>query len=105
MWLVHLVPLFGMAVNFLITDIIFLRKHLKQLVIFAFFYLGINYYATMKRGMPVYHFMRWETPFDFLIALFIVFCAVILFSAYVSLSECLKNRTIKRIIVVKEKAN
>jgi hypothetical protein len=37
--------------------------------------------------------MRWETPTDVAIALFMLACCVLLFNGYVSISELVKKRS------------
>lgn len=72
----HCLPLLGMILNFLVTDIVFARKHVKPLLQLSFVYQLVNMLATFSRGRPLYHFLQWTDLKSYF------FCAIIYFTVW-----------------------
>ena len=92
MWTLHLVPWISTLANFFITDIIFLRRHRRQIFWIGFTYVISNLITTKMRGKPAYTFMTWSDPLSYMIAFSLVVIAVLVFNLFVLFSEILKGR-------------
>ena len=94
MWNTHTLPLVSIIMNFLVTDIVFVRHHQKQVCVIGVTYILINFYVTKSTGQPVYHFMTWETPVSIFIAAGIIGGGVLFYNILVTLSEKIKGKTV-----------
>ena len=90
---VHSVPMISIALNCLLTDVVFVRNHGKYLVYIGVSYLAINFVATKMRGSPIYFFLPWNDGSSVVVATAIVGGALWIFSTIVWLTEFLKGRT------------
>lgn len=93
MYIIHFIPLVTSILNFLLTDILFLKSHAYYLVYVAVGYSMINFAATKAKGEPIYFFLTWE-DYDSVLIVFGIMCfAYLLFYSLAWGSESLKNRT------------
>ena len=64
MYIVHIVPAASFYLNWLMSDIIMLKRHLVWYYIPAVGYFYINYCETLSRGEPLYpEIMDWINDF------------------------------------------
>ena len=61
MLIIHILPGLSGLLNYLITDIVFLRRHTYFLLGIEIVYLIINYVETKRTGKPLYDFLTWES--------------------------------------------
>jgi glucan phosphoethanolaminetransferase (alkaline phosphatase superfamily) len=60
-YVVHTVPIIVCLTNALVSRCVMLPSLVKPIVLFSLIYLGINFAATKHYGVPIYHFLHWET--------------------------------------------
>mmetsp|Transcript_14850 Transcript_14850/g.14427 ORF Transcript_14850/g.14427 Transcript_14850/m.14427 type:complete len:115 (+) Transcript_14850:108-452(+) len=89
----HSIPLLSTFINFLITDIVFIRHHWKVIARLGTFYLILNFVMTKAKGTPVYPFLKWEDHTSFLLAGGILLSGVVMFNVLVEISYRVKKRT------------
>ena len=60
MHLCHTFPAISNLIILYTTDVQLVPSHWKTLVLISFIYCAINYYVTLARGKPLYHFLDWK---------------------------------------------
>ena len=59
-YLTHILPAFCTFLLMLVNDTVLIRRHSNFLIAFGIFYGINNYFATKRRGYPLYWFITWE---------------------------------------------
>ena len=59
-YIVHSVPGACALVLMVISNTVLIRRHCVYLLYFGMIYSASNYYATLKKGEPLYWFLTWE---------------------------------------------
>jgi hypothetical protein len=101
--LLHTVPLISSIGNFLVTDIIFLRSHVKIILYFQVIYNIVNFIEVKSSGKPLYAFLTWESYDSPLICLAIMVISYFLFIGFCKTSELIKGRSLSTHLTPKDK--
>ena len=89
--LIHSAPAVGVIVNTILTRGIVIPGHSLYMIIVGVIYLPINYFGTMIRNEPLYHFMPWHDYKTLVIGL-TIFC----FAALIQQCFCWLTITFKQ---------
>ena len=85
----HLVPLLINFLNFMLTDMEFLKRDLSILVFVAIVYIVFNFLVSKLSGVPVYSFLNWTdlrsliSASIFIVAIAAIFMVLVLMSAVI----------------------
>ena len=85
----HLAPLVINFLNFILTDMEFLKRDLSIIVFVAIMYIVFNFLVSKLSGVPVYSFLNWTdlrsliSASIFIVALSAIFMVLVLMSAVI----------------------
>ena len=67
MYIVHIFPALGYALNYTCTDLEFCESHWKLIMPINLLYGVINYYETKAKGKALYWFLTWDNHASYVI--------------------------------------
>ena len=88
----HIVPGASTFINFMISDAVLRRGHVKMVVGISRIYGYVNYIETLKRGKPLYWFLDWKDEKSIIIYSFLIFIFSLFWFALAYMTEIIKPR-------------
>lgn len=89
----HIAPLVMVALNFLLSDIEFLKRDVAMIALIAVTYIIFNFAVSKLSGLPVYQFLTWYDARSFVSAIVFILLLAGIFMLLVILSAIMPRKT------------
>ena len=90
--MLHLVPFTFTFINFVLSDIEFLKKDVAMIALVAVSYIVFNFLVSKLSGVPVYRFVTWHNLGSFVSALLFILAVCAVYMVLVMLSAILPRK-------------